>query len=153
MIGQRDGLIRLISDPWAYLTQMSLKWNRGLVDRKARAGVGHSIQFRFASLSNPIFESGWILRFLIPVVKRKKREKGHSPTSSPRFRPERNCKWKKNLCALSMEWSDSSESPLLYLPLFFCLRLLPAGNAWPNIGFVWKQYNQGGVHSIKAFMP
>ncbi|KAK2995394.1 hypothetical protein RJ640_029026 [Escallonia rubra] len=56
------GSIRLISDPWAYLRQMPLKY-----------GIGGP--------PNYISLIGFILRFLIPGVKRKK------PFSQPHQQP------------------------------------------------------------------
>lgn len=51
-----------------------------------------------------------------------------------------------------MEWTDYSESPLLYLPL--CLPSAITG--WQGLAHQVMDFfenNQGGVHSIKAFMP
>ena len=42
LIGSWTHIVR-ISDPWPYLTKRC-PLNRGLIDRKARAGVGHSIK-------------------------------------------------------------------------------------------------------------
>lgn len=79
--------------------------------------------FRFASLSNPIFSSGWILRFLIPVVKRKKPKTKHH--QQPAF-PTR----KEFLC-VHYPWSGLTILNLLFsISPFVCLRLLPAGKGW-----------------------
>lgn len=127
---------------------MSLKWNRGLVDRKARAGVGHSIQFRFASLSNPIFESGWILRFLIPVVKRKKREKAQ-PHQQPTFPTRKELQMKEeSVCTIHgvewLFWISSSLSPPFFLPSAITgwQRLAQHWICLKTIQPRWRSFNQ-----------
>lgn len=58
----------------------------------------------FQLLSNPIFSSTSRVNSKVTCsgCKAKEEEEWAQPTSSPRFRPKRNGKLKKNLCALSI---------------------------------------------------
>lgn len=91
--------------------------------------------FRFASLSNPIFSSGWILRFLIPVVKRKKPKTKHH--QQPAF-PTLNVR-NFSVCTIHgvdwLFWISSSLSPPLFA--FGYYRLARVGSS--SDGFLWKQ--------------
>ena len=124
MIGQRGGLIRLISDPWPYLTKRC-PWNRGLVDRKARAGVGHSIKI-FLILSNPIFSSTGRVNSKVPYSGCKAEEEGEwaQPHQQPAFSTRKELKMKEEsvFTIYGVEWlsliSSSLSPPFLFAPFF-----------------------------------